>query len=55
MPRAERNKPSRSKGVKTVGYGGQIGIVIHGYTRLLQSPQGPHAHAARKQCANSKT
>ncbi|MCB6313924.1 hypothetical protein LI253_16945, partial [Gordonibacter pamelaeae] len=44
MPRAERNKPARSKGVKTVCHCGQIGIVIHGYTSLLQSPQGPHAH-----------
>lgn len=55
MPRAERNKPARSKCVKTVSHCGQVGIVVHGYTRLLQSPQGPHAHAARKQSANAKT
>ena len=55
MSGAEGNKPARSKGVKTVGHCRQIGIVIHGYTRLLQSPQGPHAHAARKQSANAKT
>ena len=54
MPGAEGNKPARSKGVKAVGHRGQVGIVINGYASLLQSPQGPHAHAARKQRANTK-